>query len=123
MVGCCLLTSAANTQANEAKDTGVRMWLDVSGTYCVKAEFAGLENDDVKLRKSDGSEIAVQLDLLSPEDREWVRTHVSPSSKTCRAVHANTEQALNTRGASDVRIDVVSGSFQFDPHRISYTTR
>lgn len=48
-----------------------RLWTDSSGNHQIKAEFAGLEDGKVKLRKEDGEIVEVPLDRLSDRDRRW----------------------------------------------------
>jgi len=50
-----------------------RTWQDATGNFSIEAEFAGHESGKVRLKKADGSEIAVPLEQLSDEDQEWVR--------------------------------------------------
>ncbi|NLY00220.1 MAG: hypothetical protein GXY83_29330 [Rhodopirellula sp.] len=51
-----------------------RTWTDTSGRFQVEAEFVGVEDGAVRLRKADGAEIAVPIEKLSAPDQEHVRT-------------------------------------------------
>ena len=55
----CLLAGIANGET----------WTDKSGNYQVEAEFVGLEDRSVVLRKIDGSTVKVPIDRLSAESR------------------------------------------------------
>jgi hypothetical protein len=50
----------------------LRTWTDVTGRYRIEAALVKLENGKVLLRKRDGSMIALPLEKLSREDREYV---------------------------------------------------
>jgi outer membrane protein assembly factor BamB len=52
-----------------------RVWTDNTGQHKIKAEFAGLEEGKVSLRKADGVVVQVPLDRLSDADRRWVIRH------------------------------------------------
>jgi len=61
------------TQAPKKEEA--RTWTDVSGAFRVEAEFAGISDNAVQLKKADGKRISVPLDRLSKEDQDWVRDH------------------------------------------------
>ena len=50
-----------------------RTWNDKSGKFSVVATFQSFEGGQVKLKKDDGSVLAVALEKLSEEDGEYVR--------------------------------------------------
>jgi hypothetical protein len=56
----------------------VRTWTDSTGKHSIEAEFRGMVDGKVKLRKMDGSEINLPLEKLSDADQKWVR---SPTKK------------------------------------------
>jgi len=56
----------------------IRTWKDATGKFSVEAEFSGVVQGNVRLRKADGSEVAVPLERLSQEDQEWVKNHGHP---------------------------------------------
>lgn len=49
-----------------------RNWTDATGQHRIRATLLGVEDDKVRLRKSDGSEITVPLERLSELDQKWV---------------------------------------------------
>jgi hypothetical protein len=51
-----------------------RSWNDKSGKFSVVATFQSFEGGQVKLKKEDGSVLAVALEKLSEPDAEYVRT-------------------------------------------------
>jgi hypothetical protein len=63
-----------NKPASLAADTQMpRTWTDSTGKNKVEAMFLGIEDNKVKLRRTDGKEIAVPLDRLSPADQEMAK--------------------------------------------------
>jgi len=51
-----------------------RTWNDKSGKFSVVATFQAFEGGQVKLKKEDGTIVAVALEKLSEADGEYVRT-------------------------------------------------
>jgi hypothetical protein len=49
-----------------------RTWNDATGAFSLEAEFLGVEDGKVKLKKSDGKTVSVPLDKLSKEDQDYV---------------------------------------------------
>lgn len=49
-----------------------REWTDATGKYTVEAEFAGVEDGKVLLRKLDGSTVSVPLEMLGKTDQQYV---------------------------------------------------
>ena len=49
-----------------------RTWKDSTGKYTIEAEFAGVQDGTVQLKKPDGSVIAVPLRQLSKADQQYV---------------------------------------------------
>ena len=50
-----------------------REWTDSTGSFHLQAEYLGLEDGKVQLKKADGNVIAVPLERLSQADQEFVR--------------------------------------------------
>ena len=51
-----------------------RTWKDVSGSFSVEAEFKGMLNSVVRLKRvDDGKEVAVDIERLSDEDKDWIK--------------------------------------------------
>ena len=64
-------------QENEEKRAHtyiVRTWTDNTGKFSVDAEFNGMSFGKVQLKKNDGKIIKIDLEKLSDEDREWIKT-------------------------------------------------
>jgi hypothetical protein len=53
-------------------DSKSRTWHDDTGAFNLQAEYAGVEDGKVKLKKPDGTMLSVPLDRLSSEDRRYV---------------------------------------------------
>ncbi len=69
----------ADTESTEALPT--RTWNDSTGAFSVEAQFAGVKDGKVLLKKSDGEIVAVPLDRLSREDREFVAAQSAAKDK------------------------------------------
>jgi hypothetical protein len=54
-------------------DSETRKWSDKSGTHSVDAEFVGLADGQVVLKREGGRTVRVPLDKLSAQDQEYVR--------------------------------------------------
>ncbi|HBE66774.1 MAG TPA: hypothetical protein DDW52_01365 [Planctomycetaceae bacterium] len=50
-----------------------RTWRDKTGTYSVKAVFAGISESGVELMKSNGERIVVPINMLSPQDQKFLQ--------------------------------------------------
>ncbi|MBC8353747.1 MAG: hypothetical protein H8E66_17245 [Planctomycetes bacterium] len=50
-----------------------RTWIDSTGKHKIEATYLGVEDDKVKLHRTDGKELAVPLDRLSKADQELVK--------------------------------------------------
>ena len=50
----------------------LRTWTSSDGLFSVEAEFVSLTAGKVKLKKLDGSIIAIAIEKLSRADREWI---------------------------------------------------
>ncbi|MBN2216996.1 MAG: PDZ domain-containing protein [Pirellulales bacterium] len=49
-----------------------RTWTDTTGKYKTEAEYLGVEDGKVRLRKTDGTVVEIPLEKLSPADRKFV---------------------------------------------------
>ena len=50
-----------------------RTWTDATGKFRTEAEYLGLDDGKVKLKKANGKVITVPLEKLSEADQEYVR--------------------------------------------------
>jgi membrane protein involved in colicin uptake len=62
----------AAKEAERQQQLRTRVWRDKSGTHLVAAEFRGIAQGYVALRKADGKIIKVPVDELSDADRKWL---------------------------------------------------
>jgi hypothetical protein len=60
-------------QPGKTPTSQAREWTDSTGTFQVQAEYLGLEDGKVRLKKADGNVIAVPLERLSQADQDFVR--------------------------------------------------
>lgn len=58
-----------------------RTWTDKTGAFTLEAEFVGVENGKVNLKKADGRTVAVSLDSLSKEDQDYVADQTTKKPK------------------------------------------
>jgi beta-lactamase regulating signal transducer with metallopeptidase domain len=70
---------ATDTETTEALPR--RTWNDSTGAFSLEAEFAGVENGKVKLKKADGKIYAIPLDRLSKKDQDYVAQQSGGSRK------------------------------------------
>jgi len=73
----CLHSAALQAQAPRKTDrkpaaAQMRTWTDVTGKFKSRASLAGVEGENVRLKKPDGTEIVVALEKLSAADRKWL---------------------------------------------------
>jgi WD40 repeat protein len=57
-----------------------REWTDSTGQFKIEAEFAGLKDGKVQLRKPDGTFVAIPLDKLSKLDQDFVAAFSKPAA-------------------------------------------
>jgi len=51
-----------------------RVWKSADGKFSVEAEFVGVENDIVQLRRTDNNKtLSVKIDILSRRDQKYIR--------------------------------------------------
>jgi outer membrane protein assembly factor BamB len=67
---CVLAVVGASARCAQSE---MRAWTTVKDGQTTDGEFLDLKNQQVRLRKSDGSEISLKLSALSKEDRDYVR--------------------------------------------------
>jgi hypothetical protein len=97
----------------------MRTWNDATGAFSVKAEFVGVEDGKVKLKKADGKAVFVPLDRLSKEDQDFVTeqsqeksqpTKKPPAAKETRELSLDNGQMSGKRsiagGAHAVKFKV-----------------
>ena len=86
---------AADTESTEAasdesgSETPTRTWNDATGTFSMEAQFLGVSDGKVNLKKADGKLVEIPLDKLSQEDRDFV-------AESCKQ-HAENEIEGNRR--------------------------
>jgi len=58
--------------AGDAEAMPTRTWKDVTGMFSLEAQFAGVKEGKVFLKKADGKIVPIPLDRLSKEDQDFV---------------------------------------------------
>jgi hypothetical protein len=66
------LTAANKKETADIRESLTREFTDITGTFKVKAEYAGYASGNVRLKKENGETISVPLAKLSDTDRRWV---------------------------------------------------
>ena len=69
-----------------------RDWKSVDGKYTLAAEFLAYVDGRVQMRKADGSELAVALNKLSPDDQRFVREELKRLREEEKDAEKETEQ-------------------------------
>ncbi|WP_425616295.1 SHD1 domain-containing protein [Anatilimnocola sp. NA78] len=85
IVCSCILLLACATELLSQAPAPKRVWKDASGMFSIEAEFLGLAEGKVSLRKVDGKVISLPLDKLSPADQaaaQQLAEPVAPSPAT-----------------------------------------
>jgi hypothetical protein len=78
-------TDAQPAEGSASSETSnMRTWSDSTGTFTLEAEFVGIVDGKVKLKKSDGKMAFIPLDRLSKEDQTYVtgQTEKKPQTAT-----------------------------------------
>lgn len=63
----------ADEPVNPDKPPAVRDWTDISGDFKVRAAFVSRAGDKIKLKKSDGEVVEVDLKQLSKTDQTYIK--------------------------------------------------
>jgi hypothetical protein len=66
--------------ASVAGASAFRTWTDSTGSFRIEAEFLGVADGKVKLRRKDSREIAVPLERLSAADKQEVERLQQPAA-------------------------------------------
>src|SRR6185436_9672977 len=64
-----LLALVSLALCNSPASAAPRKWKDVTGKHTTEAEFVELDGNTLRLKRSDGKEITIQLDRLGVEER------------------------------------------------------
>lgn len=62
-----------------------RTWSDVTGAFSVEAQFVKFDDGKVKLKKGDGKTVAVPLERLCAEDRDFVAQQIIAKRAAAKA--------------------------------------
>jgi hypothetical protein len=74
---------AADTESAEALP--VRTWSDSTGAFSAESQFVGVDSGAAMLKKADGRTVAVPLERLSQEDRDWVAKQTEAEPRAAEA--------------------------------------
>src|SRR4051794_19294068 len=76
-----LLTAVGLITSRIGEPVFAHKWVDASGKSSAEAEFVGLEDGAVKLKKADGHVISVQMEKLSKESQDQARQLYKSTNK------------------------------------------
>jgi hypothetical protein len=105
---------AADTESTEAMPT--RKWTDASGAFDVEAQFAGVEDGKVKLKKADGTIVSVALERLSKKDQEFVAKQLSAKRAAAEAGPRETKELSHDNGQMASKSSIAGGG-----HAVRFT--
>jgi hypothetical protein len=107
---------AADTENSEALPT--RTWNDSTGAFSVEAQFAGMEQGKVMLKKADGKTVAVPLDRLSKEDQEFLAQQTNANEKRAKPGAGEVRELSHDNGKKASQSSIPGGGhavrFQVD---------
>jgi len=61
------------SHAAEPSTHSLRVWTDSTGKHTIQAEFVEFKDGKIRLKKQDGNEVTIPIEMLSDTDRESVR--------------------------------------------------
>lgn len=76
LLGACCWLSTGEARGGEA-----RTWRDSTGGFSTEAEMVGFSDGQVQLKLTNGKVIVVELERLSADDQEYVRSQSSAPGK------------------------------------------
>jgi len=95
-IKCCLIVvaflsfSCAETASASAEEP--RIWKSADGKFSVEAEFVDIENDIVRLRRTDNNKIvSVPVKTLSRSDRKYLRQLEKKGKNTTKVTNRRAE--------------------------------
>ena len=97
----------ADTETAEALPT--RTWNDATGAFSVDAQFVGVKGGKVILKKTDGSTVAVPLERLSQEDRDFVAEQTEDKPKATKPGAGEIRELLHDSGVMDGKMSIAGG--------------
>lgn len=77
-----------------------RQWKDRSGKFTVEAEYAGYADGKVTLKKTDGTNMTLELSQLSPKDQEFVRAELKAARAVAKESKASKETPIAAKAAN-----------------------
>lgn len=98
---------AADTESAEAMPS--RTWNDSAGAFSVDAQFTGVKDGKVMLKKSDGKIISVPLDRLSKKDRDFVASQLNASKKKAKSAATEKRDLSHDNGTAAGKSSIAGG--------------
>ena len=95
---------AADTETTEALPS--RIWNDATGAFSVEAQFAGLEQGKVMLKKANGKIVAVPLEQLSKEDRDFVANQTGAKQVAAVSQQPQPDSIVEGVGWKEARVGI-----------------
>jgi hypothetical protein len=97
------------TDAEGVESPTLRTWNDSTGAFSVEAEFVGVKEGKVLLKKADGRTVAIPLDRLSKEDREFVATQTEEKREATKAGKAEAQELSHDNGMKAGQSSIAGG--------------
>jgi hypothetical protein len=98
---------AADTESADALPS--RSWNDATGAFTLEAQYIGVEQGKVKLKKTDGRVVAVPLDRLSTEDQAFVAQQTGTAGKALKPGAAKARELSHDSGAMANKLSINGG--------------
>ena len=73
--------TASKSPKARPKKYSLRTWTSAQGNFSIKATFVSTDQQKVRLKRTDGSVIEVELAKLSQRDRDYVRNNKQPNHR------------------------------------------
>jgi len=99
--------TATDTESTEALPT--RTWNDATGAFSMEAQFAGVKDGKVMLKKADGTTVGVPLDRLSKEDQDFVAEQANGKAPTAKPGARETRELSHDSGKSAGQSSIAGG--------------
>jgi len=107
--------------AGDAEAMPTRTWKDATGTFSLDAQFVGVKDGKVLLKKTNGQIVPIPLDRLSKEDQDFVTGQSGKASATKRGPREIRELSRdNGKAAGQASIAGVGHGVKFKVDGDSY---
>jgi beta-lactamase regulating signal transducer with metallopeptidase domain len=99
--------NAADEEIGEV--SAKRIWNDSSGAFSLEAEFGGVKDGKVSLKKADGKTITLPLDKLSKEDQDFVAKQAETKKSSADVANDKTKELSHDDGKMASKSSIAGG--------------